>query len=537
MYEGYILRFWKAWAVILVLGLVCTFPFRSSSSTHLNVVNRIQARELDRIGPEGQIRLQGRWRDALSTSLEIWGDGKLQKHSVRHAPKSGPLSATLLSALNSFVINATRRNSDPFYKNKPGYICSDDECEIAPNGFGTVGRVAYNFSNTEDEANIEGTSNQVMVSCVCANSRCTESILMRPIAEDKDATKGYCLFERVNGKFSDCGYDLLRVSKKVNNTIVSGRENEAWEYNVDAENYNWTATGRRQWNIHCKESRPSYVLANMSNIWSNTELIADNSNHSREVVESRNERSTCSPPRNSGIEYVRDSNESRSRQCFETYRYAKAAAINRATQQDIVATGRDESIFFDDKKGFLRRSELILFISSAVLAVWFLLENLKSPWALAYADRHATIGVTLLLVVAALSEMAVLFVQIFLETRKRRWSTFFASADASIALANDYNSPNLEDIKAEYSVFVVTATLGRVYLRKTRLWELVTSTLAFLFLSAIITYLTVHRIRRVRRMRDSGNYESSSRLDRFMDKLFKTDKRKAKKAAAALAEA
>lgn len=434
--------------------------------------------DVSAFGPQGKLGLVERLRDAVGTATQVWKHGPARRLTAINTLRSGPLSAVYRTAISSNGTSA-KCETRPHQK-----------CEVAIDGFGTVGEVHYEFQSAR--TNTAGRSTQVLVACVCLTDECIDAVLMRPINLFTRATNGSyvdsgkrtCLFEAVDGEFSDCHSELLRVSYRPSKLRPEYLREEAFNYSVvDGTNEFWDANGQRGWTRDCNESEVDALPA-----ISMAELQKRKLKFNMHKTPPGNQ---CrAPPR---VQYFRAADVD-AQSCTEIYDHAAAAAAHIATQQDEIATANMESSYKDEKPPLLEDTELALICSAAGLGVLFVWSRYRKK--LRPADNSV-----LLLVVGVVGQVAVLYVLEALplhtalggELRARDWSSLFSFVDATLVLGRDQTGPQGSAVG---SVVVLTAVLGEVRYTHTREALVAALTALFDLAAVVIIFMTV--VRKVR---------------------------------------
>lgn len=371
--------------------------------------------------------------------------------SIVTAPRSGSLPAVLRALISSTV------------------KCKPDEnktCRVSSvNAFATVAESVYNFNDTL--RNIKGRSTQSMHACRCLVENCSLAIVLRPVII-KDARAGEprvaCLYESVDGKFSDCHSEIWRVQEQsredvqIPDSIQGGDQVNYTVFDDTIYDY-WNVTGRRGWKRVCSFKEVNELKeVDLSKLGSSDVRDNERVNYSTE--------SPCRPPQ--GIVYYKSS-DADSKQCIEMYDRAVAVAKRQATQQDCFAVGKASRSYLRPSPGELVSDTELSLASGAVvlglLVLWTMFRKNRK--------RTATRTRTLQRVSIYIFVLSVMFVQLLsfvLEALplfvvmagvldRRRWTSLFSFVDACLATGKD----------GVGGVLIYTTILGEVSLKRTRL--------------------------------------------------------------------
>lgn len=404
------------------------------------------------LGPTGRLDPLQRMRDTFGTATQIWARGPLKRFSGVSSLRSGPMPAVYRSTL---ISNASRTC-------EPG---SEDVCEVGIDGFGTVGEVQYDFNISTQ--NVKGRSTQVLVSCRCLAEECNVAVLVRPISvltrtltgKIVNSTKT-CIYEAVEGKFSDCHSELLRVSARKRGTKPQYvRHNLNFTYIVedDVNRDNWRAIGQRGWTHDCMDTElEALPVKDISNL--KAEDIAFN------IHTTSLHGSHC---RGSGnVQYYRDSGDDKET-CAAIYEYAAATGAHRATQEDEIAIGKEPSSYITAKPPLTTDTELALSVSAACLGVlfaWSMYRRLTKKRDARKPVKYVIVGVLKQVLSYALEALP-LHIALVQEINCRNWNSLFAFADGTVTLAEDMTKAQGT---AKGSMLVLVAVVGEVQYLKTK---------------------------------------------------------------------
>lgn len=460
-------------------------------------------------GPSGNLDPRERMRDTFGTATQIWQRGPLPRLSTVSALRTGPVSEVYRSTLTSSASKTC----------EPG---SNQKCEVAINGFGTVGEVQYNFSTTRH--NLKGRSTQVMVACRCLSKECEVAVLVRPINVVRktpdgkmESTGQTCLYEAVDNKFSDCHSELLRVSQRERNVLQPEymHKDKRWNYTVQDQDHPssdfWTANGQRGWTLNCTDTE----LGKLDPVsLSKLSELAKQDKKSRDIEFNVHVTAPggphCTAPRN--VKYFREDHEGGAT-CAEIYEYAASAAANRGTQQDEIAVGKLSSTYITAQPELTTDTELALSLSAAglgILFVWSMYRkqiekrNVKTP------IKYLTCGVMKQVFSYALEALP-LHIALGQEISARNWVSLFAFADATVSLAEDLTKPQGS---AAGSVLVLVGVLGEVRYLSTREVMIAVFTALFdLTACGIIATTIVRKVRHLAAERRRVMYDIDSGSD------------------------
>lgn len=361
-----------------------------------------------------------------------------------------------------------------------------------------MGEVQYKFER--DRQNRQGRSTQVMVACQCVSTECEQAVLVRPVTvfsrgpgnKVKDSGKRTCLYEAVEGKFSDCHSELLRVSSRAKGQLPDYlRGNGSFDYAVLEDPGNkWSASGQRGWTRDCLDTDISSLpTVDISKL--NRERIASN------VHTTEPGKPQCKPPAN--VQYYRSASEEDGQSCAAVYSYAAASAAHLATQADEIAVGNLESSYSEQIPSLVSNIELALSCGAAalgILVLWTMSRKHKKRKPSSYAVLTCVVmaqGLSFAL------EGFPLHAALYTELAARQWKTIFAFADATLSLAQDQIAVQGT---AFGSVLVLTTVVGEVQYKNTREELVGTMTALFDLAAAGIIVATIWRY--VKGMKKSG---------------------------------
>lgn len=433
----------------------------------LTIASPLYPRDIPSHGPEGDLTPMQRWHDTIGTALQIYGP--TPRHGLISTLRSGPLSSVFRSSLLS----------------NEGGSCeprSDTKCELAINGFGSVGEVHYNFSNNIRK--VEGHSTQVMIACRCLSKECGVAILLRPVnvlsRETNETIRRTCLYEVFRGKYSDCHTELMRVSyRPVDQPPEFYHGNDSFEYYPRTERKVWFAEGQRGWTHDCFEDE----VACLRRIDLKS-IKPENIEFNKHTTAANN---SCSPP--AGVEYVVDRNDADGQECVELYDIASGEGAHRGTQQDEIATGEMEGSYFNEKPSRISDTELALICSAAGLGAMFVWTMYWKQMKTKVKSTMKTLGAVVLAQVLSYAlEALPLHIALGNEIGAARWRSLFAFVDGTIAVAKDNSGPQGS---ANGSVLVLTGVVGEVRYSETRegvVWAL---TVMFDLMVTIVIAMTV----------------------------------------------
>lgn len=413
-------------------------------------------------GPDGVLSPLQRWRDAVGTATQPWQRGRAMMLSIIHSVRSGPLSEVYKSSLST-------ASSSPC---KPE---QGKKCEVGIDGFGTAGEVQYEFESAK--RNNKGRSTQVMVGCQCLSVECDIAILIRPVnvfrtlpgGNLQDTGKRTCIYEAVNGKFSDCHGELLRVSVRGEKERPKYTRGEGkFDYAVvESLSERWNATGQRGWTRDCLDTDIAALP-----VINTSRLAKDDIDFN--VHRTQPKGPHCTPPEN--VQYYRSEEEADGEDCGKVYEYAASAAAHMASQGDEIAVGNLESSHLTKKPPLVSNTELTLVCSAAALGILVLWTMYRKQ----ISSKHTSIGrlgfCVLGQVFSYVLEALPLHSALTSEFSAMRWSSIFAFADGTLALAKDQISGQGT---AKGSVLILTSLVGEVQYRDTR--EIIVVILALLF--------------------------------------------------------
>lgn len=435
-------------------------------------------RDVPSVGPDGELGLLKRWRDTVGTATRVSARGLARRLTAIITSRSGPLPSVYRTVITSNI------TSEPC-NTRPG-----QKCEVAIDGFGTVGEVHYVFNKTR--TNFQGRSTQVMVACRCLSEECGVAVLMRPVnitRTRKDGTKvetgrRTCLYEKVNGNFTDCHSELLRVSYRQKNSRPNYLHLHDFNYSViDAF---WNATGQRGWTRACDENEikalPVIKLADLE------KAARAGTGFNYKHIKSPNPKSQCRP--HPGAQYYR-TEEADEGTCTEIYDHAAAAAAYTGTQQDTIATGTRVSTMQDEPPILLGDTEIALICSAAGLGLLFVwsrfVKRLKpedNSW------KHLCFSVVAQAIMLYVLETLPMHTALQSETRAKKWSTILAFADGTLMLAKEQLDPHGSAVG---SVLILTAVVGEVSYKYTKVVKIIAITVFFDLAALAIIALTVFR--------------------------------------------
>ncbi|CDF36175.1 unnamed protein product [Chondrus crispus] len=445
----------------------------------------VQTKNVDPVGPTGTLDPLRRLQDSVGTATQVWANGPMEEHRTIAASRTGPMSAVYRAALAS---NASQE-CNPF---------SGHQCEVAINGFGTVGEVQYTFNNSRE--NLQGNSTQVMVACRCIgqgknSAECGVALLVRPITltrvgadgEREETGRHVCIYEAVGEKFSDCHSELVRLS-----TRPAGTKPEYWRHPLNftyevpdpiSGDY-WRADGQRGWTHDCEEAEfdalPEYNISNLRR-----EDLRFN-NHTTPAGKG----GYCRPPE--GVQYYRDVAEGSDDECAELYDFAAPSSAHIATQQDEIAVGQDPHTYISEKTPLTSYTELALSVSAACLGVlfaWSMYRKIMKKKNAEQPVKYFLVGLLKQVMSYALEALP-LHIALAHEVGCRHWWSQFAFMDATITLAHGFTGAQGS---ARDSMLVITAVMGEVEYLYTNESLLALITALFDLIAIAIFILTVVR--------------------------------------------
>lgn len=463
---------------LLLLSLHCSF---ADSSVPF-------PRDVQVVGPAGNVSLLARWRDTVGTATQVWAQGAASARDIFQTDRSGPLSSVYRSTLGTEA-------STPCVPDR------ERKCEVAIDGFGTVGEVHFEFESSL--SNIKGRSTQVMIACRCISDECGDAVLIRPIdvlttdEQGKEVNTGRrtCIYEAVDGNFTDCHTELLRVTYRDRGHRPNYvRGSGAFNYSVIDPNYGdfWNATGQRGWARDCMDSDLTDLSVFDSALLS-SENVAFN------LHKTNPSASHCKPPAES-VSYFRE-NDAAGEECSTLIEYAAAAAAHRATQQDEISIGNVESSYVYPKPELVSDTELALSCSGAGLGLLFVWSMFRKQLYKRNATMLYIIWVVAIQVLSFLLEALPLHTALGAEISARNWVSQFASVDGTVALAKGHSTAQGS---AQGSVLILTAVLGEVRYRDTRVGLLASLAVFFDITVGTLVVLTMVRKLRVRHMQKRG---------------------------------
>lgn len=360
-----------------------------------------------------------------------------------------------------------------------------------------------------------------MIACRCVSKECGEAILMRPIdipTRDKDGNpvetadkKKTCIYEQANGNFTDCHTELLRVTYRDRAHRPNFLHSQGdFNYSVTDPNYGdfWNATGQRGWQRDCDDEDVKSL-----SVFDSSTLKRENIGFN---VHSTNPTAPHCKPSSDKVEYFRENDESGA-QCAELYEYAAAAASHRATQQDETSIGNVEGSYVYPKPELVSNTELALSCSGAALGLLFVWSVFRKQLFKRNATTFYTAWVTTIQVLSFVLEALPLHTALGTEISARNWVSQFASVDGTVALAKGHSTPQGS---AQGSVLILTAVLGEVRYRETRVGLIAILTVFFDVTVVILVILTMLRKLRVRKLQKRGLVPKRTIKDpEFSDKL------------------
>lgn len=431
----------------------------------LTLASPLSPRDVASHGPEGILTPEQRWRDTVGTALQI--HGPTPKYKVTSTLRSGPLSSVFRSSLSSNEIEGCEPRADT-------------KCEIAINGFGTVGEVHYNF--TSNDRQLKGRSTQVMVACRCLSKECGVAILLRPVnvisRETETPIRRTCMYEVFRGRYSDCHAELLRVSyRPVNQLPEISHSRDYFRYHPKWDEKVWYAEGQRGWTHDCYEDQVASLRR--VNIGSITEKNIKFNKHTTAA------KNSCSPPE--GIEYVVEENDADGEECAKLYHYAASGGAHRGTQQDEIATGASEESYLAEKPDLISDTELALVCSAAGLGAMFV-------WTMYWKqmkkdkDNLKRLGAVILAQILSYTlEALPLHIALGNEIRAAAWRCLLAFMDGTLAVARE----TLEvQGSVNGSILVLTGVVGEVRYSQTREWLVWVLTVMFDLMVAVVITIT-----------------------------------------------
>lgn len=411
-----------------------------------------------------------RYRDTIGTAMDPAGRGALRTNAVFHSDRSAAVSAEYRNAFISLFSKDSCQFDD------------ENKCEVAVNGIGTVGEVQYTFNIPGK--NVRGRSTQVMVACRCASRDCSQAVLMRPVNVLQNASKEgdpaevvgrTCIYRQSKRTryLDDCHREVLRTTTRPINAEPyypdATQVNSIFNYKVPE--VAWSATGQRGWTYSVTadelDAMPTVNLSDYGGLGNKTRI---------------------SEGKGDSMRWVREVDDADGAACAELYKFADAAASWRATQQDIIATGRLTDTYLDGPPNLISTTELALVSSAAglgTLAVWATyLKHKQRP----STNLKDLVKIAVIQVLVHALESFPIHVALVDEISARQWKSQFVHIDGTLAVFS--NSTEAQPSAAR-DILINTAVAGTVEYRTTKLAVLVVVVLLFDAASLIGIVLTV----------------------------------------------
>lgn len=361
-------------------------------------------------------------------------------------------------------------------------------CQVASGSFANVGEVQYTF--TDLGRNIQGRSRQVMVACRCLSKICDLAILVRPVdiftreadGERRDTGSRTCLYEAVEGKFSDCHSEVLRVSKQKEKSARDGMDPKAFNYRVkdDVHGDFWNATGRRGISAECLDTDiASLPTVNVSSLTSDDVRF--------NMRESSPPDTFCHG--NENVKYYRSADPDDGEACSLIYDKSLAVAAHTASQQDCYAIGKVSGTYLQPASVTLvTNTELALSCSAAVLGIIFVASLYIKEMKKKDSKYVALAWAVLFQILSYILEALPLHTALGSEISARDWRSLFAFVDATLGLG-------VKGSSARDGVLLMDVVLGELQHHKTRVITVAILTAVFDLIAIIIIVVTFVRKR------------------------------------------
>ncbi|KAI0561077.1 hypothetical protein FGB62_93g052 [Gracilaria domingensis] len=143
---------------------------------------------------------QERWRHSVALKATSYGPDKMYEVIEREG--------------NSFLNEPFRRVVNQVINRDGQPLCDASfkkRCTLAQSSPGRVGEMRYKFR--DPLAAVFGHSTQTSIACRCLDFSCRHGIIMQPRLI-KNANKVACFYPKVQGKWSDCHTELLRIAER-----------------------------------------------------------------------------------------------------------------------------------------------------------------------------------------------------------------------------------------------------------------------------------------------------------------------------------
>lgn len=432
------------------------------------------------VGASGQIGLGTRWADAMGTALQPWSRGPLTKNQVYHSDRTGPVASSYREALFRSSTTCTPN--------------STTRCDVAINGFGTVGEVTYRFRHDAD--NLRGYSTQVQVACRCLSQDCAKALLMRPVnvlANGKQVGET-CLYSRHTaiGKMSACHAELLRtVPRPVRQESPRYRNKFGFNFSVVSNMGEWVAVGERGWTNNIQQADllriPKLDVLNESILEDVAQLL-----------------------HNSKTEYVQAIDPTDGAICAHTYAYGAAGAAWRGTQQDNHAVGKFADTYRTQKPVLITDTELALACSAAAIGAFTVWAMFWKRWSRESKSRKTLFFVVCAQLLLHILESLPLYVALVDEVGASSWKSEFAFVDGTLAVSTPPEGPQGT---AKGSILILTAVVGRVGYKQTRVPLVAGLTVSFNVFSILGMLLTCAATRKYRMKQQNPPKEDGCATD------------------------
>lgn len=416
------------------------------------------------------------WRTTVATAIESWHPYRshsFAEASTVSAPREGPLSAVYRATLFSAPVS------------KPCVPGGGKICQVASGSFAKVGEVHYAFNDSG--RNIQGISRQVMVACHCLSSSCDLAILARPIdvftheadGVKRDTGERTCLYEAVDGKFSDCHSEVLQVTNRDRESVRDDTDENAFVYIVNNPKHGdfWNATGTRGVTAECLDTDIARLpTLNVSSLESDQVGII---------------KRRSSPPNNfchgyGNVQYYRPTDPADGETCSRIYDKSMTVAAHKASQQDCFAVGKAPGTYLQPASVTLvTNTELALSCSTAVLGIVVLFSFYRKQME-KEKPTYVTIGLAVLFQVISYSlEALPLHTALGSEINARNWRSLFAFIDATLTLSKSGS--------ARDGVLILSVVLGELQHYKTRVRTVAVLAAIFDLVALILIILTIVR--------------------------------------------
>lgn len=413
------------------------------------------------------------WKRTLALSLSQ-SSTTAKSPQTTNAMRSGPLAAVFRATLSTSSSSLCTAE-DPVQK-----------CEVALDGFGTIGQVFYTFNDYEK--NRIGRSTQTVVACRCLSQNCTRAVLVRPVTimtSDADGNlvdsgKSTCLYQAFENNFSECHRELFRVSYRDKDygrrNALNLEESVAVEYSVADEHHGdfWSARGDRGTKLKCLESDINKLRR------VNVSTISLDQNDSVEHPNDDSQASACVPPE--GWQYFRGEEQSEEELCGEVFDNALFASRHIASQQDCFGVGKRELAFMNPASvSLISDTELALTCSSAVLGImWLWSVLLKQVRIGTRPTRLSVLAVGVQMGLSYVLEALPLHTALSNEIKGRSWRSLIAFVDATTSEIGKETSNFIGKI------LVMTVVLGETEHLSTRVGLVAALTGVFDFVALVL---------------------------------------------------